>query len=457
MPKRKKSVLATNSGGINALPSAISLNNEEFNLTVEIIRDVEDIGQKDKRSFAQILDNDKIKSYNFTSDLIYPIVAGELEFQDIGSYLFSKITADGRTFMFLSLQKVGNTSDGNGISKDLQKFEHTFVITNIDMLERQTDESTFRISFVSLEWYKFNNYLNYSSEGDKPILEILQNVIRAGELDLLPNSETKQVRRSQFFITPTSFNLLDSIRYLLSIAIDPDNGFYFFVHDHIDNNYQIQSLKQIYSNLKSGVTDSIIKSQNIVILPSNSFLPTGPTGRQGMQELNELNINGADMNTELLKPFRFETYDYINREFNPVSINFNNLVGTLPDAQGKSFRNNLNPPLRALSDSVRFNYQREKDPINSFDYYFSLTKLFMWTKVIEFKLFGDIERKAGDIIQVIVPEADEFHEKLGGYWYILRVTHEFDKRTYNNFIQACRIDHKVVETDKRVEIQGGER
>ena len=453
MPKRKKNILPV-SAGINALPSAISLNNEEFNLTVEVIRDVVDIGQNDKRSFSQILDNDKITEYKFTSDLVYPIITGELIFHDIGSYLFSKITADGRTFMTFSLEKVGNTSDGNGISKNLQKFNHEFVITNIDMVNRNSEQSIFRISFVSLEWYKFNNYMNYSSEGEKPILEILQNIVKAGELDLEPNAETKQVNRSQFFITPTSFNLLDSIRYLLSLAIDSDNGFYFFTHNHIDNRYKIQSLKQLYSNIKTARQD-VVKTQNIAILPSPFYLPTGIIGRQCIHEIEELNVNGADVNTELLKPFVFETYDYINRKFSPVNINFNNLVGTMPDAQGKSFRNNLNPPLRQLSEISNFNYQREKDPINSFDYYFSLTKLFMWTKVIEFKMFGDMERQAGDIVQIVVPEADEFHEKLGGYWYILRVSHEFDKKTYYNYIQACRIDHKVVETDKKVQIQGG--
>jgi hypothetical protein len=430
--------------------SPISLNTEDFALTVEIIRDVTDIGQKDRNSINQILHNDYIKEYSFTSDLAYPIITGNMVFQDQGSFLFSKITADGRTFMSFTLEKVGRSN----VSAKIERFSHIFIITKIDMLERFTEESTYRISFVSLEWYKFNNYLNYSSEGDKPVLNILEELVKTAGLKLKPNKETKQVNRSQFFITPTSYTLLDSIRYLLSIAVDSDNGFYFFNHDHIKNEYNITSLKQLYSKLRNGENDEL-NVNNIFILPSVHFIATGVIGRQGIQEFTELNMNGADVTTELLKPFSFQTYDYITRSFKEVNINFNKLAGTLPTPQSNSYRNNINPPLKEITDINNFNYQRERDPINSFSYYFSVAKLFMWNRVAEFKVFGNIERKAGDLIFISIPEADEHYEQLNGYWYILRCSHEFDKKTYYNYIQACRVDHSIAQTNKKVQFQQG--
>lgn len=423
--------------------SQISLNNDAFSLSVRIVRDVEDLPNSDKNSVNQILDNDKVKEYSFTSDLVFPITIGSLVYTDIGSYLFSKISADGRTYLFLSIEKIGNETNVVGISQSEQKYEEAFLITNIDMLDRKTEESTFRISFVSDEWYKLNNYFNFSSEGEKPVYQILQNLILAGGLKLKPNTEVKQVERNQFFITPTSYNLLDSIRYLLSIGIDPNNGFYFFIRNHIEANYELISLKQLYNN----ITIDEIPSRNIMILPSKFFYPTGNIGRQAVHELKEINVNGADTNTEMLKPYAFTTYDYVKREFNSINVNFNKLVGTLPDPQSTSFNNNLNPPPTEISN---LNYFREKTPINTFDYYFSMTKLFMWTNVIEFKIYGDIERKAGEIMFINVPEGDEYNEKIGGYWYILRVKHMFDKKTYYNYIQACRIDRKIVETNKKL-------
>jgi hypothetical protein len=445
MAKRKKTV------NFNIPTSPISLNNEDYSLTVQIIRDVLDVGEKDNNSFTQILLNDMIKEYRFTSDLVFPIITGELVFQDQGSFLFSKITGDGRTFLNFTLEKVG--LEANNVSESIQKFDHLFMITKIDMLERLTDESTYRISFVSSQWYNFNNYLNYTSEGEKPILKILEEIIKAGGLSLTPNEETRQVNRSQFFITPTSFNLLDSIRYLLSIGIDSENGFYFFTHDHIENNYSITSLKQLYTKLRKD--EEGINPNNILIMPSNHYLPTGATGRQGIHEFKELNVNGADVTTELLKPFSFQTYNYIGREFQEIQVNFNKLRETLPEAQRKTYRNNLNPPVKEATDIALFNYQREKNPINSFIWYFSTAQIFMWNRVVEFKTFGSMERKAGDVIYITIPEADEHHESISGYWYVLRVGHEFNKRSYYNKITACRIDEKIVQTNKQFQSQQG--
>ncbi len=429
--------------------STISLNNEEYLLTVQITRDVEDVGEKDKNSFTQILDNDKIKDYSFTSDLAYPITTGTLSFTDIGSYLFSQISADGRTYLLFNLEKTGAETNGVGISQTIQKFTHCFLITKIDMLQRLTEESTFKITFVSEAWYKFNNYLNFTSEGVKPVYEILQNLIKQAQLKLKPNKEIKQVDRKQFFITPTSFNLLDSIRYLLSIAIDPDNGFYFFIYNHIEDEYELVSLKQLYASLDLDE----LPARNVMIIPSQHYYPTGVISRQVIHELKELNVNGADTSTELFKPFSFTKYNYINREFTTNDINFNKLKGTLPNAQNKSFRNNINEPAKGIVEIGRLNYQREKDPVNNFTYYFSMARAFMWNNVIEFKIYGDIERKAGEVLFLTIPESDTYHEKLGGYWYILRVQHLFNKQTYYNYIQACRVDRKVVETNKELFIQ----
>lgn len=433
----------------NNQTGAISLNNEEYLLTIQIIRDVKDIGEKDKNSFIQVLDNDKIKDYSFTSDLAYPITTGTLSFQDVGSYLFSQITADGRTYLAFNLEKIGSETNGVGVSETLQKFNHFFLITKIDMVQRLTEESTFKLTFVSESWYKFNNYLNFTSEGVKPVYEILQNIIKQGQLKLKPNKETKQVDRKQFFITPTSFNLLDSIRYLLSIAIDPDNGFYFFIYNHIEDEYELVSLKQLYSSLES----KELEPRSLMIMPSQHYYPTGVISRQVIHELKELNVNGADTSTELFKPFSFTKYNYIDRKFTTNDINFNKLKGTLPNAQGDSFRNNINEPAKGIIEIGKLNYQREKDPINNFTYYFSMARAFMWNNVIEFKIYGNVERKAGEIIFITVPEADTFHEKLAGYWYVLRVQHLFNKQTYYNYIQACRVDRKVVETNKELFIQ----
>ena len=160
------------STNFNNPTSTISLNNEEYLLTMEIVRDVDDISDNDKNTFRQVLDNDKIKEYSFTSDLAYPITTGTLVFQDIGSWLFSRISADGRTYLLFNLEKTGNESDGVGVSQTLQKFTHCFLITKIDMLQRLLEESTFKITFTSENWYKFNNYLNFTIQGVKPVYEI---------------------------------------------------------------------------------------------------------------------------------------------------------------------------------------------------------------------------------------------------------------------------------------------
>lgn len=433
----------------NNQTSPISLNNEEYLLTMEIVRDVEDIPDNDKNTFRQVLDNDKIKDYAFTSDIGYPITTGTLTFQDIGSWLFSQISADGRTYLLFNLEKTGNESDGVGITQTVQKFTHCFLITKIDMLQRLVEESTFKITFVSENWYKFNNYLNFTSQGEKPVYEILVSLIKQAQLKLKPNKETKQVSTSQFFITPSSFNLLDSIRYLLSIAIDPDNGFYFFIYNHIDEEYELISLKQLYASLNIDQLDP----RNIMVIPSQNYYPTGVISRQVIHEMTELNVNGADTSTELLKPFALAQYDYVSRKSTFKNINFKKLKGTLPDPQGKSFKNNINEPAKGIIDIGKLNYQREKEPTNDFSYYFSMAKTFMWNNVIEFKIYGNIERMAGEIIYLTVPEVDKYHEKLGGFWYVLRVQHLFNKKTYYNVVQACRVDRKIVETNKETFIQ----
>ena len=129
-------------------------------------------------------------------------------------------------------------------------------------------------------------------------------------------------------------------------------------------------------------------------------------------------------------------------------MNFRNLENSLPTAQGKGFRNNINTVHKTIGENSIYNNNRERPNNNSTIHYYSMLKMFLYSNVIEFKIHGDIERKAGEIIQINIPEGDEHHEKYVGYWYVLRVYHKFDKNNYYNFIQACRIDKKVVNTNK---------
>ena len=104
---KKKNNLSKNGNKFNNPTSVVSYNNEDYSLSMEIVRNVDGIGQKDKLDFSQLLDNDKISEFNFISDLAYPIITGSFVFHDIGSFLFSKLTADGRTYLIFNLEKIG--------------------------------------------------------------------------------------------------------------------------------------------------------------------------------------------------------------------------------------------------------------------------------------------------------------------------------------------------------------
>ena len=71
-----------------------------------------------------------------------------------------------------------------------------------------------------------------------------------------------------------------------------------------------------------------------------------------------------------------------------------------------------------------------------------MRRLFSYTDVIEFKVYGVLKRNVSQFINIRISENSKIFHNYDGLWYITRIFHSFDRSHYHNTIQACRIDER---------------
>ncbi len=430
-------VINQNSGTENLEAFGVTYNNQSYRQIIGAFR----VSEKDKPAQKDIkydiyFANDSVISLDITSDVDYPILVGEMIYEDSSLDQIPNLIPDGYTFINIIIQRTENFQ----IS---ESFTHVFILEDIEIVNKETN--TFRLTLKSVYWYMFNNFLTYSSiDENKDYATMLKDVL-TNKFITVDSSYRKSLKKGDF-ITPSNTSLFETVEDLLQNSLDKENGIYFLQYNHMEDKFYIRDIKTQYKEY-----DESEKSFNLFALVGTD----SEVNSRMVQIRNFTNKKEITMTdyTNSVKDFKTWTFDYLKGGYVTKEYKLNNIKDYFPKSSRNDFNVDFKSVPNAIPNDVR-NDHSERLGI-TFENKMPYTKIFMLNNVINFLVDGFLLRKAGDVSLIDVAKDDPYKYKYFGLWFIGRIKHRFSTRNkvYENEIWGCRIEN-MKKTDKNKKIEG---
>jgi hypothetical protein len=399
----------------------IDYNKETYEQAISIFRlgrDGDD--NPDKLQYDKFLLNDYVRTIQFVSDITYPIMVGYITFRDIGRNLMPKVKTDGYSFLRIDISKI----EGYNVPFN---FAHAFVITDVELIDKTED--VFKIHLISHMWYSFDNKVVYTTSGKiVPFTTVLRNVMVRGGLNV--NQTFRETDTTGEYVTPAPWSLLETVRDVIDNCASSNSGFYFLQFDHLLDKYNILSSTTMMNDY-----DNISRYNQLV-------LPTAQTGaadnNMTLSNITLKDYSGFEKTVNATKEQTIRYFDYDAREWKQKVQTRRNINTMLPKPQRPDYEISYKEVPKYIPAGIRKTRRETLSP-NQF-YSERVKEAFVLKDTMVGGTYGVLERKAGDMLFMMVDVNSEYYHRVAGGWFITRVIHTFEQQSYSNEIQACRSD-----------------
>jgi hypothetical protein len=383
--------------------------------------------------FERYLHNDYVEYIEITSDLVNPILTGHVIFSDRGNKLFQRIpTEDMRTYLEVTILKTGELVSDIKIT-----FNHSFFITDIETLQKNHLGTDYKLHLLSGHWGQFNNYLVYSSRGEKPFTEMVEDVFRKMEIDFqsVRNTAVNILERRGMYVTAANNRGLDTVESLVAKSVNDSVGFLFLKYDHLDDRYRLMSPKIEYKEAEED-----LDVDNVLNLPTAELVANV---ERTANNISEKNYHGENTLFDIQKGTELHYFDYDQREWKVRTFSTGTVFNdVLPTPTSRQYEVKFKPLTVQFNKEVR--RENEERLLLDFAFRDKIADTFLYTDVIEFECYGVLKRGAGDMIILFSDDKHPLQKKFAGMWMITRVYHRIIRKDYVNVIQACRV-HQTIE------------
>jgi hypothetical protein len=439
----------------------MALHEEQFNKNLNSLSYTLNVvlGDLDNRQQLTYLWNDNISSLILESDIDYPIIYGRMVYSDRDNIFFNQIDSNNTTLLRISIQENTLADDPtNSIRGKGDEFKQVFMIDRVEIINRSLQDTVYSIDFTSIDWAKYNNYLPYSSNGNKLHLTILKELFNRGGLNLKVSPGAQSIDKSSTFITPVNYSLSDSIKYILSISADQDTFVYNFTYDFIKNEYRLFSVKKDLDIILKADAEAVrlLPIDNVLILNSKENTGTGNVSQRSIYGIEEDNINGSTFNIENTKDLVFYKFDQTRRLWSTEVIDNNKIIDSLPKETSRNNERFINT-FKSIEDITNLKFEREIVPREPFAYDRSIRDIFTDSKIIKFKTNSWLNRKSGDFIFVSIDKNDPMYTKFNGLWFVLKVIKNISGDYFEDVIYACRTERTKIDANFRELISKNEK
>lgn len=280
-------------------------------------------------------------------------------------------------------------STGIGNPDPDRTFQHTFIVTNINPIGRESHFVKYQIDLVSNNWIRCAanvKYTNYDRQ-EEPVFTIFKNCLSMS--GLVPDNDSFSKSNSQVkmnYISRRNDNLFSVAKFLMnklyyfSVA---EESMKFYVYDIFTNKFKILDLKNKDTALGTFSTVlSMFKTNNESMIqqePTNLGSFTDPYDKTGVySNIFEKQIYG----------YSYERNDFTQTLFNEKrNLNFlNNRI----DNGNYELRFYRLPDYPSLQFQKAFSYWN-----NDFDFYGNTATVLKENNALILNITGDILRQAG--------------------------------------------------------------
>ncbi len=412
----------------------IQFNNEKYDVEVKLSR-LSDEGEF-VNDVELVMDN--VSELQIVNDLTQPLLRAILFLKDPTSHVSPKYALDGRSFLNIKIYYKTNQKNKNK-RQDLLKFEHNFIINDIQIVEKNPDSGIYRYLAVSelvIPWLNKVYYSTYETEtqATKIIKDIFQNSALKERFKYY-NSSNKE-----FIHTPVKFNYITPVNYSLQECIFPllvsshnsETGIYSIAYNMLNDELRLLSITDEFKN-------NVIKVFNGIKLPSKfAFSETEamPKNEAMFNFIRSINTYDRTSTTTL------NNFDHINRKWSKDIYDQKRLNNFLPKT-GKDVEGDFVSIFKSPSErykSVLFNSEEVSNI--SFNVKQRIEEFYKFAQILQFTYTGFLERDVGDLFKVQAHKKDTYNNRESGTWMITRIHHVFSNDLYEQNITLIRSDKR---------------
>lgn len=373
--------------------------------------------------------HDKILIMHIMNDITLEMPKLILEYQDDGDYVLPNFYANGKCYAFVTITDLlyNNT------------IKHTFIIDNIQITTRTTNNTCYRIharSYLNsimeanIEYSTFNNTAQNSKESTQIIKDMLLYSKFPLMIDELSNID------SSFkipYCCPTNTAIRRIIHHLLRLSMTSENGIFMLNFLLLKNKGRLLSLNKLYT--KENIEN--IPIQNKFKIPSmfsisNEFAAIQKPDYNSFISADEQYYIGADLINN--------NFDYVKRSWSQDKYDYNRLNKILPAVSDISYEHSIRK-----YDNKFGHYTTETDNLCRSELYIKTNSLLNFLEDIQFSIPGLLDREPG---QLCILHSDDvlLQKRYGGVWIIYRTYSTFDGETYNSNMTFSRFNRIKVTT-----------
>lgn len=378
--------------------------------------------------------NESILLFQYENALNQLYLKGELVYVDrlgvVDRFLEQQL-------VYLQVQHIMHETNVDGditIEKlsETDKFQHTFLVDSIQIVERKCTEITYRLKLASQNWLNCMSYVQYSNYNKEPedIFDIVKGII--GQKGLIAHKDTFDAIKSDVkisYITNENDNVLTSVKHLLRklyYYTEKMHSMKFIVYNETAHRYQLFDVaNQNYVNGTSMLIVSMFKSQ------SETQLQHYPTQLATITKFPKQKTFRSMFRRELYD------YDYAHNSFVDCSIPSSSIVDfknekpmTTEEHYEKKF-NDLKSDLEYKRSDTYWN--------NDLDIYGEVAKLLNEDNSLVATADAELLRKPGAYVTVNVDRDDikvageedirklqdikNKYKAIEGLWFVGKVRH----------------------------------
>ena len=420
----------------------IPYNNESYDVEVKLSR------LNDKGDFVNDVEfvMDNVAELHIINDLTHPLLRMALILQDPSSHVSPKYALDGRTYFNIKIYYTTNQGKKDKVH-ELLKFEHNFIVNDIQIVDKQPDSGTYRylgVSELVIPWLNKVYYStnNHPKQITKIIKDIFGNSVLKNKFECY-NSSGKDFVHTPItgeYITPVNHSLQDCIFPLLISSHNYNTGMYGIAYNMLKDKIRLLSFSDEFKN-------NIIKDFNGIKIPSKYKFSDTEAMPKNEKMFNFIRcINQYDR----LSTVTVNDFDYVHRQWTKDLHNYKKLDNFLPKTS-KNVDGNFETLFQPISDryqNIKFNIEEVSN--FPFDINQRMEEYFKFAQVLQFSYVGYLARDVGDLFKVQADQEDTYDNREAGTWMVTRIHHVFSNNKYDQNISLIRSDKKKELFKKKV-------
>jgi hypothetical protein len=384
---------------------------------------------------TKVIPNIDVTAINIETSILNSTSSGYIIIVDNGNTRMNRVVADGFSNFEITIKQADATVvDGTESMSDIVNMSHTYLINSIEVITVDDNSTSYKVRIVHSDWYKFNNHLVIGAS-DKNTSDILKGSFGVNGMKLTRGSTIVDSKIS--FISPTTYKFIDSIRHIMSISHNINEGPYLINHEWVTGDYTLLDFKQLWKSLSGGYE---IPTMNQFYMAGSESIESSAEHQYIVKNMASYTHHSVDVMTEQLKGISEYRFNHINGVTYTDDITPQMITKGIPKPQHTTFNSQyyvtepllMEPKLTKRNKTIPQHYDEV--------YSKALVDILFNTDYIEFDTRGSMLRNAGSIGVISIDPTDPLSTKYRGSWLMTSVIHQFSVDKYKNTITATRSD-----------------